>query len=136
MQRRTIQGYGYSNCPSSKHRALSWDYATKLRLLAEVDELLCLAETADADNIPDGMNIPEELTRRQDRLAAIAEAKQEIERRAAKRYEQEEQVAHAQKKWQPARQKQNKQVTSHAAVDNFPESLKIRREKINVTRII
>jgi transposase len=83
---------------ASKHRALSWDYATKLQqqLLAEVDELLRLAETADADSIPDGMNIPEELTRRQDRLAAIAEAKQEIERRAAKRYEQE-QEAHAQK---------------------------------------
>jgi len=83
---------------ASKHRALSWDYATKLQkqLLAEVDELLHLAETADANSIPDGMNIPEELTRRQDRLAAIAEAKQEIERRAAKRYEQE-QEAYAQK---------------------------------------
>jgi len=83
---------------ASKHRALSWDYAIKLQeqLQAEVDELLRLAETADADNIPDGMNIPEELARRQDRLSAIAEAKQEIERRAAKRYEQE-QEAYAQK---------------------------------------
>ena len=83
---------------ASKHRALSWDYATKLQqhLQAEVDELLRLAETADADSIPDGMNIPEELTRRQDRLAAIAVAKQEIERRAAKRYEQEQEL-HAQK---------------------------------------
>jgi len=83
---------------ASKHRALSWDYATKLQqhLQAEVDELLRLAETADADSIPDGMNIPEELTRRQERLAAIAVAKQEIERRAAKRYEQEQEL-HAQK---------------------------------------
>ena len=57
---------------ASKHRALSWDYATKLQeqLQAEVDELLRLAETADADNIPDGMNIPAELARRQDRLSA------------------------------------------------------------------
>ena len=79
---------------ASKHRALSWDHATKLQqqLQAEVDELLRLAETADADSIPDGMNIPEELTRRQERLAAIAAAKQEIERRAAKRYEQEQEL--------------------------------------------
>ena len=75
---------------ASKHRALSWEHATKLeqQLQAEVDELLRLADTADVDTLPDGMNIPEELSRRQDRLTAIAEAKQEIERRAAKRYEQ------------------------------------------------
>jgi transposase len=94
---------------ASKHRALSWDYATKLQqqLQEEVDELLRLAETADADITPDGMNIPEELTRRQERLAAIAGAKQEIELRAAKRYEQE-QEAHAQK--MAARQKKAEQT--------------------------
>ncbi|MBV5317758.1 MAG: IS1182 family transposase [Desulfobulbaceae bacterium] len=77
---------------ASRHHALSWDYANKLeqQLQAEVDELMCLAEKADSENIPDGMDIPEELSRRQDRLDAIAKAKEQIEQRAAKRYDQEQ----------------------------------------------
>lgn len=78
---------------ASKHSALSWDYARKLeqQLQAEVEELLRLAEKADAEKIPDGMDIPEELSRRQDRLAAIARAKETIEQRAAQRHTQEQQ---------------------------------------------
>lgn len=78
---------------ASKHRALSWDYANKLeqQLQAEVDELMRLAEKADMEKISDGMDIPEELSRRQDRLAAIAKAKEIIEQRAAERYAQEQQ---------------------------------------------
>jgi hypothetical protein len=37
------------------------------------------------------MDIPEELSRRQDRLVAIAEAKEKIEQRAAERSAQEKQ---------------------------------------------
>ena len=40
---------------------------------AEVQKLMRLAENADSVTTPDGMNIPEELSRRQDRLTAIAE---------------------------------------------------------------
>lgn len=50
-----------------------------------------LAEKADAEEIADGMTIPEELSRRQDRLAAIASAKEKIEQRAAERYAREKQ---------------------------------------------
>lgn len=77
---------------TSKHRALSSDYAKKLeqQLQAEVDELMRLAEKADTEKI-DGMDIPEELSRRQDRLEAIAKAKEIIEQRAAERYAQEQQ---------------------------------------------
>jgi transposase len=79
---------------ASKHHALSWEHANKLekQLRDEVDELMRLAENADAEKIPDGMDIPEELSRRQDRLAAIAQAKEKIEQRAAERHvrEQEE----------------------------------------------
>jgi hypothetical protein len=72
---------------ASKHKALSYDHACKLeeQLKAEVTELLAQAEAADEIAIPDGMSIPEELTRREERLKAIAEAKIEIERRAAQR---------------------------------------------------
>jgi hypothetical protein len=61
---------------ASKHRALSWGHACKIekQLQDEVEELMRLARDADAADIPEGMDIPEELTRRQDRLAAIADA--------------------------------------------------------------
>jgi transposase len=78
---------------ASKHRALSWEYACKLeeQLKAEVDELMELANQADTTKIPDGMNVPEEITRREDRLVAIAEAKEKIEQRANERYAEEKQ---------------------------------------------
>ena len=50
-----------------------------------------LTEKADSEKIPDRMDIPEELSRRQDRLTAIAEAKEKIEQRAAERYAFEQQ---------------------------------------------
>ena len=45
-----------------------------------------LAEAADSANVPDGVSLPEEIKRREDRLAAIAAAKAKIEARAAERY--------------------------------------------------
>lgn len=76
---------------ASKHRALSWGHACKIekQLQAEVAELMQLAQEADSSDIPDEMNIPEELLRRQDRLDAIDEAKEKIEQRANERYSRE-----------------------------------------------
>ena len=78
---------------ASRHHALSWGHACKLekQLQAEVQELMRLAEKADSEKIPDGMDISEKLFRRQDRLTAIAEAKEKIEQRAAERYAFEQQ---------------------------------------------
>jgi hypothetical protein len=53
---------------------------------AEVQELFQLAEAADQTTIPDGMKLPDEIKRREDRLAAIAEAKAKIEARAQERF--------------------------------------------------
>ena len=77
---------------ASKHKALSWAHANKLeaQLQAEVDALLCLAEEADKSVLPDEMNLPEELKRREERLARIAEAKTEIQARAQARFEREQ----------------------------------------------
>ena len=79
---------------ASKHKALSYEYASKLeeQLKSEVAQLLKQAEAADQTLIPDGMSIPEELARREERLKAIAEAKVEIERRAAKRHAMEQEA--------------------------------------------
>ena len=77
---------------ASKHRALSWQYACKLeaQLKAEVEDLLRQAEDADRADIPDGLDIPDELARRKERLVAIATAKAEIERRATVRHAAEQ----------------------------------------------
>jgi len=76
---------------ASKHKAMSWGYANKLeeQLRREVQELLRRAEQADAEDEME-LDIPDELVRREDRLVAIARAKEEIERRARERYEAEQ----------------------------------------------
>ena len=77
---------------ASRHSALSYGHAKKIekRLKKEVQELLRLAEQADGVNTPDGMSIPEELERRELRLAAIAAAKEKIEARAEECLEREQ----------------------------------------------
>ena len=76
---------------ASRHSALSYGHAKKIekQLKKEVQQLLRLAEQADGVNTPDGMSIPEELERRELRLAAIAAAKAQIEARAQERLERE-----------------------------------------------
>ena len=76
---------------ASKHKALSWQYAQALerQLQGEVDELMRLAEQADHRARPEQLDIPEELARREKRLAAIRRAQREIETRARHRHEHE-----------------------------------------------
>ena len=76
---------------ASRHSALSYGHAQKIeaQLQAEVKELLARAEAADQEPLPEGLSIPEELSRREERLAAIREAKAQIEARAAQRDAQE-----------------------------------------------
>ena len=78
---------------ASKHKAMSWGYANELekQLEQEVQMLLELAERADGENAAPQMelDIPEELQRREQRLAAIQDAKDKIAERAQERYEAE-----------------------------------------------
>jgi len=76
---------------ASRHSALSYGHAQKIeaQLEAEVKEMLARAEAADAEPLPEGLSIPEELSRREERLAAIRQAKAQIEARAAERDAQE-----------------------------------------------
>ncbi|MGB6604173.1 MAG: transposase, partial [Steroidobacteraceae bacterium] len=79
---------------ASRHSALSYGHAKKLekQLKREVKQLLRLAAVADDQDLPDGMSIPEELERRELRLAAIAEAKAKIEARVHEREQVEYQA--------------------------------------------
>ena len=72
---------------ASKHSAVSYQRAGEMiqQLELEVQQLLAKAEQADATPLQDGLSIPEEITRRQERKAALAQARAEIEARAQAR---------------------------------------------------
>jgi transposase len=77
---------------ASKHSALSYEHVGKIeaQLKAEVAELLAKAEAADHSAVPDGLSIPDELTRREERLQKLSEARIKIEARAKERFEREQ----------------------------------------------
>jgi transposase len=77
---------------ASRHSALSYEHAGRLeaQLKAEVAELIAKAEAADQADGPDGMSIPDELARREDRLRLLAAARAKIEARAKERHEREQ----------------------------------------------
>src|ERR1700692_299534 len=76
---------------ASRHSALSYEHAGKIeaQLKAEVADLMARAEAADQADIPDGMSIPEELRRREERWVKLAEARAKLEARAKERFERE-----------------------------------------------
>ena len=85
----------------SRHKALSWAHlhTIEAQLKAEVAALMEKADHAEANDLPDGMDLPAELARRQDRLAALDAARTEIKRRVDERdvglvaeYEQKQQT--------------------------------------------
>lgn len=77
---------------ASRHSALSYEHADKLevQLKAEVAVLLAKAEAADKADVPDGMSIPQELERREERLKKLAAARAKIEARASERFAREQ----------------------------------------------
>lgn len=77
---------------ASRHNALSYGRAGQLeeQFKGEIAELLRRAEQTDKAEQKAPLDIPAELSRREERLAAIAAAKAEIERRAAERLAHEQ----------------------------------------------
>jgi transposase len=92
---------------ASKHSALSYGHIEKLeqQLQQEVAQLSKLAEAANREDIPDGMNLPEEIARRQERLEAIAQARAKIEARAKERFEAEQAAYQAKREKREAQAK-------------------------------
>jgi hypothetical protein len=76
---------------ASRHSALSYEHAGKIeaQLKSEVADLMAKGEAADASDIADGMSVPEELARREERLCKIKEARARIEARAQERHSRE-----------------------------------------------
>lgn len=119
---------------ASKHKALSYGHASQLeaQIKAEVADLLKKAEAADRADIPDGMNIPEELERREKRLAAIAAAKAEIEKRAAERHARE-QAAYEKKVAERARKEQATGKKAKGKQPKPPKSGPTAKDQVNLT---
>ena len=119
---------------ASKHKALSYEHANKLeaQIKEEVAELLKKADAADHADIPDGMSIPEELERRTDRLAAIAAAKAEIERRAAERHANE-QAAYEQKVAELAKREQKTGKKPRGKKPKPPTAGPITKDQVNLS---
>jgi transposase len=77
---------------ASKSKAVSYKrlLAIEAYLQAEVSELFALAEAADGGQLPEEMNIADEIERRELQLARLTEAKKVLEARAQARYEAEQ----------------------------------------------
>jgi hypothetical protein len=76
---------------ASRHAAVSCQRAGEMitQLELEVAQLLARAEGADTTPLEEGLKIPDEIVRRQERQAALAQARAEIEARAQARYAQD-----------------------------------------------
>lgn len=108
---------------ASKHSAVSYERAGEMmaQLELEVQELISKAEQADATPLQEGLTIPEEIVRRQERKAALAKARAEIEARAQARYAAE--LAEHEKKMaaRAARQEQGEKVGGKAPSAPSPQ---------------
>lgn len=78
---------------ASRHKAMSYEYMKRLedQLEVEIEKLLELANTQDEKEKDQQLDIPQELTRRKERLEKIKQAKEVVEARAAERYKREKQ---------------------------------------------
>jgi transposase len=77
---------------ASKSKAVSYKRLLQIEahLREEVAQLFALAEAADKSALPEGMDLPQEIARREDRLQRLAEAKAILQARAAERQAVEE----------------------------------------------
>ena len=76
---------------ASKSKAVSYKRLLQLerQLRVEVEELLALSERADQGQLPEELDLGEEIVFRQQRLANLAQAKAVLEMRAEERYQAE-----------------------------------------------
>ncbi len=76
---------------ASKSKAVSYQHLVKLRaaLESDVEQLLRLAEAADAPSLPESVEVTAEIERRRQKLAQLAQAEVVLKARAQERYELE-----------------------------------------------
>ena len=94
---------------ASKSKAVSYKRLLELEvhLRAEVDQLFLLAEQADRHELPEGMNVADEIALRQERLARLAEAKKVLQARAQERQAAEQAEYEAKQREREAKAKRS-----------------------------
>ena len=119
---------------ASKHKALSYGYIKKIeaQLQAEVQCLLQKAEQSDNAAEEDGMNLPEEIARREERLQALKKAKEKIEARAKEAYE-EKKKAYDEKMAQRAEKEKRTGKKIRGKVPKAPSETIDDKMQINLT---
>jgi hypothetical protein len=118
---------------ASKHRALSYGHIGRIeaQLREEVQQLMGMAENADRQSPPDGMDVPAEIARREARLKALAEAKAKIEARAQERFEDEQKDHEAKVARREAQRRTGKKPRGEDPKP--PEGGAKERDQINLT---
>ena len=101
------------------------------QLKAEVDALTAQAEAADTVPVNDGMDIPAEIARREDRLAVMATAKKKIEARAQERFEREQAEYQEKVDRRKAQRKAGKKPRGKEPVAPTPEPKE--KDQVNLT---
>src|SRR6266496_1788005 len=93
LERATYDSVAFRFIAANDHPDHDTIATFRRRFLKEIEglfvQVLARAEAADQADAPDGMSIPEELGRRKERLAKLAEARAKIEARAKERFERE-----------------------------------------------
>jgi len=76
---------------ASKHKAVSYKRANELieQLTLEIEGLVAKAEDADAVPLEDGLSVPEEIARREERKASLEKAKKVMEERFEEKHKQD-----------------------------------------------
>jgi transposase len=94
---------------ASKSKAVSYKrlLALETHLRAEVDQLFVLAEQADRHELPESLNVADEIALRQERLARLAEAKQVLQARAQERQAAEQAQYEAKQREREAKAKRS-----------------------------
>lgn len=118
---------------ASKHKALSYGHAEKIeqQLKAEVQALVAQAEAADQTPVNDGMNIPDEIARREERLQVLAVAKERINVRAQERFEREQSEYQQKKDNREAQKKAGKKPRGREPKP--PQSGPKAKDQVNLT---
>jgi transposase len=94
---------------ASKSKAVSYKRLLELEthLRAEVEQLFLLAEQADGHELPEGLNVADEIALRQERLARLAEAKKVLQARAQERQATEQAEYEAKQREREAKAKRS-----------------------------
>jgi len=118
---------------ASRHAAVSYERAGQQmrQLELEIEELIAKAENADSRPLDDGLSIPQEIQRRQERRAKLAAARAEMEARAYARAQAERSEYEAKKAEREAQRAAGKKPRGKEPTE--PDTTPGPKDQVNFT---